>query len=82
MRQKSKMAKFKKNGGKKAGVPPEELYEAVDYQLVPDEEKHAGQRYDVSIIHSLMILKLCAYLCSMCQSYFSMKRIRRRVTCI
>ncbi len=41
------MAKSKKGGRKKAGVPPEEIYEADDYELVPDEEKHAGQRYDV-----------------------------------
>ncbi|BDA46715.1 probable U3 small nucleolar RNA-associated protein 14 homolog A [Coccomyxa sp. Obi] len=41
------MVKSKKSGRKKAGVPPEELYEADDYEMVPDEEKHAGQRYDV-----------------------------------
>ncbi len=52
------MAKSKKKGIKKAGVPPEELYEADDYELVPDDEKHAGQRYDVSIIHYVMILQV------------------------
>ncbi len=38
----------KKGGRRKAGGPPADLYEADDYDLVPDEEKHAGQRYDVS----------------------------------
>ena len=45
------MAKSKKGGKKKTGGPPVDLYEADDFELVPDEEKHAGQRYDVSMMH-------------------------------
>ena len=52
------MAESKKGGRKKAGVPPEEIYEADDYELVPDEEKHAGQRYDVSITHYVILSKI------------------------
>lgn len=50
------MAKHRKGGRKKIALPPQDLYEAGDSELVPDEEKHAGQRYDVGFIYFRMHL--------------------------
>jgi hypothetical protein len=43
---------------RQAGLPTRDLYEADDIE--PDEEKYAGQRYDVSICSSKQIARLPA----------------------
>lgn len=43
-------------GPSKASVPPKDFYEAEDVE--PDEERHAGQRYDVSTCNFHIFLKI------------------------
>ncbi len=41
--------KVNRRAARKATTSPADLYELE--HTVPDEEKHAGQRYDVSIVY-------------------------------